>query len=112
RAVGTHRYHLTPYGVRVVFFYSKLYLRIFRPHAPALEPFRDQIPQPLRRALLELNAAIDRIYQEAALAACKPWFRTWLHTYDIPARRGQDHFAGEVTWMRIHIVTSQSQLCL
>ena len=69
RAVGTHRYHLTPYGVRVVFFYSKLYLRIFRPHAPALEPFRDPMPQPLRTALLELNAAIDRIYQEAALAA-------------------------------------------
>jgi len=38
-------------------------------HAPALEPFRDAMPQPLRTALLELNAAIDRIYQEAALAA-------------------------------------------
>jgi hypothetical protein len=69
RAVGTHRYHVTPYGVRVVFFYSKLYLRIFRPHAPALEPLRDAMPQPLRAALLELNAAIDRICQEAALAA-------------------------------------------
>ncbi len=69
RSVGTHRYHVTPYGVRVTFFYSKLYLRIFRPHAPALEPFSDAIPRPLRTALLELNAAIDRVYQEAALAA-------------------------------------------
>jgi len=69
RSVGTHRYHVTPYGVRVTFFYSKLYLRIFRPHAPALEPFSDAIPRPIRTALLELNAAIDRVYQEAALAA-------------------------------------------
>src|SRR5438874_378088 len=69
RAVGTHRYHVTPYGVRVTFFYSKLYLRIFRPHAPALEPFSDAIPRPVRTALLDLNAAIDRVYQEAALAA-------------------------------------------
>jgi hypothetical protein len=69
RAVGTHRYHLTPYGVRVTFFYSKLYLRIFRPQAPALEPFGDAIPRPVRTALLDLDAAIDRVYQEAALAA-------------------------------------------
>ena len=69
RSVGTHRYHVTPYGVRVTFFYSKLYLRIFRPHAPALEPFSDAIPRPVRTALLDLNAAIDRVYQEAALAA-------------------------------------------
>jgi hypothetical protein len=46
-----------------------LYLRIFRPHAPALEPFSDAILRPVRTALLDLNAAIDRVYQEAALAA-------------------------------------------
>ena len=69
RSVGTHRYHLTPYGVRVAFFYSKLYLRIFRPQAPTLEPFGDAIPRPIRTALLDLDAAIDRVYQEAALAA-------------------------------------------
>src|SRR5207249_1697127 len=47
RSVGTHRYHVTPYGLRVTFFYSKLYLRIFRPYAPALEPFSDAIPRPI-----------------------------------------------------------------
>jgi hypothetical protein len=69
RLGGTHRYHLTPYGVRVVFFYSKLFLRIFRPHAPALEPFREAIPCAVRTALLNLDAAIDRVYREAAIAA-------------------------------------------
>ena len=42
---------------------------MFRPQAPALEPFRDAIPRPVRTALLDLEAAIDRVYQEAALAA-------------------------------------------
>jgi hypothetical protein len=69
RRLGTHRYHVTPYGVRVTFFYSKLYLRIFRPQAPALEPFSDSIPRVVRTALLDLDDAIDRIYQEAAIAA-------------------------------------------
>jgi hypothetical protein len=69
RVSGTHRYQLTPYGVRVAFFYSKLYLRIFRPNAPTLEPFSDALPRPLRAALDQLDAAIDHIYQEAALAA-------------------------------------------
>ena len=69
RILGTHRYRLTPYGLRVAFFYSKLYLRIFRPHAPALEPLSDPLPRPLRTALEQLDAAVDRVYQEAALAA-------------------------------------------
>src|SRR5262245_20976252 len=69
RAVGTHPYRFTPYGVRVTFFYSKLFLRIFRPHAPALEPFRDPLPCAVRTALMDLDAAIDRVYQEAAIAA-------------------------------------------
>ena len=50
-------------------FYSKLYLRIFRPHAPALDGPPDAWPRPLAAALAPLNAAIASIYQEAALAA-------------------------------------------
>ena len=38
-------------------------------YAPALEPFSDAIPRPVRTALLDLDAAIDRVYQEAAFAA-------------------------------------------
>jgi hypothetical protein len=36
RQPGTHRYRVTSSGLRVAFFYSKLYLRIFRPHAQAI----------------------------------------------------------------------------
>jgi hypothetical protein len=69
RQPGTHRYRVTPYGLRVSFFYSKLHLRIFRSHAPALQPYSDDLPRPLRAALEQLDAAIAQIHEEAALAA-------------------------------------------
>jgi hypothetical protein len=69
RLTGTHRYRLTSAGLRVAFFYSKLYLRIFRPHGQALESTADPIPRPLRTAFDRLDLAIARIYQEANLAA-------------------------------------------
>ena len=69
RQAGTHRYHVTPAGLRVAFFYSKLYLRIFRSHAPALDDHSDALPRPLRTALDQLDAAIERIHHEAAIAA-------------------------------------------
>lgn len=69
RRSGTHAYVLTPHGRRVAFFYSKLYVRILRPHAPVLADRSDALPRPLRRAFEQLDAAIERICQEAALAA-------------------------------------------
>jgi hypothetical protein len=69
RQIGTYRYQLTRDGLRVAFFYSKLYLRIFRPHAPVLTTGGDTFPRALRTAFEQLDAAIERIHQEAALAA-------------------------------------------
>jgi len=69
RQPHTHRYRLTTSGQRVAFFYSKLYLRIFRPSAPALEPALDSLPRPLRAAFEQLDAALAQIHQDAAIAA-------------------------------------------
>jgi hypothetical protein len=69
RRSRTHAYILTPYGRRVAFFYSKLYGRILRPHAPVLADGTDALPRPLQRAFDQLDAAIEHICQEAALAA-------------------------------------------
>jgi hypothetical protein len=69
RQPGTHRYRVTSDGLRVTLFYSKLYLRIFRPHGPALATDGDVFPRALRTAFEQLDAAIERIRQEAALAA-------------------------------------------
>jgi hypothetical protein len=69
RIPKTHRYSATTYGLRVAFFYSKLYLRILRPQWNALLPESDQLPRSLRTALDHLDAEIEKLHQEAALAA-------------------------------------------
>ena len=58
RIPKTHRYTATSYGLKVAFFYAKLYLRILRPEWPALLPPDDQLPRPLRAALDDLDAQI------------------------------------------------------
>ncbi len=66
---STHRYTATTYGLKVAFFYSKLYLRILRPQWNALLPESDHLPRPLRTALDQLDAEIQKLHEEAALAA-------------------------------------------
>jgi hypothetical protein len=69
RIPNTHRYTATSYGLKVAFFYAKLYLRILRPNWAALLPDNDQLPRPLRTVLDELDRAIEKLYEEAAIAA-------------------------------------------
>jgi hypothetical protein len=69
RLPGTHRYTATTDGLEVAFFYSKLYLRILRPHWQALLPAEDTLPRPLRDALDHLDTEIRTLHEEAALAA-------------------------------------------
>jgi hypothetical protein len=69
RVPASHRYCATTYGLKVAFFYSKLYLRILRPQWAALLPESDTLPRPLRSALDQLQLEIHRIYDHAALKA-------------------------------------------
>ena len=69
RIPNTHRYTATTYGLKVAFFYSKLYLRILRPQWNALLPATDHVPRPLRQALDQLDAEIHKLHREAAFAA-------------------------------------------
>jgi hypothetical protein len=69
RIPHTHRYTTTSYGLKVAFFYAKLYLRILRPQWAALLPEDDRLPRPLRAALEQLDREIHKLYEEAALAA-------------------------------------------
>jgi hypothetical protein len=69
RIPATHRYTATSYGLKVAFFYAKLYLRILRPEWMALLPPEDQLPRPLRAALDTLEAEIAKVHKKAALAA-------------------------------------------
>ena len=69
RLPKTHRYTATSYGLKVAFFYSKLYLRILRPQWNALLPESDHLPRPLRTVLDQLDVEIQKLHAEAALAA-------------------------------------------
>jgi hypothetical protein len=69
RIPKTHRYTATTYGLKVAFFYSKLYLRILRPEWNALLPDHDQLPRSLRVALEQLDSQIQKLHEEAALVA-------------------------------------------
>jgi len=69
RIPNTHRYTATTYGLKVAFFYAKLYLRIFRPNWGALLPDDDRLPRSLRTALDVLDREIQQLHEEAAFAA-------------------------------------------
>jgi hypothetical protein len=69
RVPKSHRYTATTYGLKVAFFYSKLYLRILRPQWNALLPESDHLPRALRTALDQLDAAIHQLHKEATFAA-------------------------------------------
>ena len=69
RIPETHRYTATTSGLKVAFFYSKLFQRILRPNWPALLPADDTLPRSLRDALNHLEFEIQKLHQEAALAA-------------------------------------------
>jgi hypothetical protein len=69
RIPKTHRYTATGYGLKVAFFYAKLYLRILRPNWAALLPDADRLPPPLRAALDQLDVEIRKLHEEAALVA-------------------------------------------
>jgi hypothetical protein len=69
RMPNTHRYTATSYGLKVAFFYAKLYLRILRPNWAALLPEEDHWPRSLRAALDVLDREIQKLHEEAAFAA-------------------------------------------
>jgi hypothetical protein len=70
RVDGKLCYTLTPQGRRVALFLTKLYARVLRPGFQALDRrIASQAPPPLRTALAAVDAATDRLLQEARLAA-------------------------------------------
>ena len=68
RVPGTQRYVLTPYGRKVVLFFTRLHARVFRVGFAALDPTA-VIPSPLAEALAQVDREIDRLIDGAYLAA-------------------------------------------
>jgi hypothetical protein len=59
---------VTPLGLHVALFFSKVYLRILRPGAAALADPPDSLPRPLREAFARVDAALADLRDHAQLA--------------------------------------------
>jgi len=66
RLPGTHRYQITPDGVRAALLYSRLYTRVIQPTF-SLTPDNDIAPP--RSPLGRLQRSLDNYLQEVQLAA-------------------------------------------
>ncbi|HSS25847.1 MAG TPA: hypothetical protein VLL82_15940, partial [Mycobacterium sp.] len=65
RLPHSNTYHLTPDGIRVAVFYTKLQNRLLRPLLDADKP---PAPADVRRALKALESAVNRYVNDARLA--------------------------------------------
>jgi hypothetical protein len=69
RIPGTHRYHVTPRGLRVALFFTRAYDRLLRPSLAQLHEVEPPGPAPLRAAFRTLEATIDQTVTRSRLAA-------------------------------------------
>ena len=70
RIPGTQRYIVTSYGLKVAFFYAKVYIRILRPGWAALaDDKRSDIPRPIGAILKKLDHEVDHLCDNAQLRA-------------------------------------------
>ena len=69
RIPHSHRYQLTPDGLRIALFFSRTYARLLRPKLAEIMPHAPPLHSPLRAAFDRLNAEIDLCCQQQRLAA-------------------------------------------
>jgi hypothetical protein len=70
RKAGSTRCYLTPYGLKVSLFLTRLHARLLRPGFAALEPENSSsIPHPLRAALHRVDEEIQHMLQNARFLA-------------------------------------------
>nr|VFK61501.1 MAG: hypothetical protein BECKTUN1418D_GA0071000_11536 [Candidatus Kentron sp. TUN] len=72
RILHTHRYQVTEMGTRIVFFFTKLHSRIFRPGLSELWGGCPKAPnRTIANAMSKLDQAIDTLFKKAKLASCE-----------------------------------------
>jgi hypothetical protein len=67
RIEGTHRYRLTPAGMKSALFYSRLYLRVLRPGLSILHDPRQGL-HPLNQTMRKLQRQLDDYYADKIAA--------------------------------------------
>jgi hypothetical protein len=69
RIPHSHRYRLTPAGLRIALFFSRTYARLLRPKLAQIMPEAPPIASPLRAAFDRLTTEIDTCCREERLTA-------------------------------------------
>lgn len=69
RIPKTHRYELTPFGLRSALFVTRVYCRILRPGMSQLAPVTPALPFPIAAPLRKLEHALVQWRHRAKLAA-------------------------------------------
>jgi hypothetical protein len=69
RIPKTHRYRITPNGLRTAVFYTKLYSRTLRPGLAIISPACANPDLPMARSIRAAEAAFDKWYDHAKIAA-------------------------------------------
>ena len=69
RIPHSHRYQLTPEGLRIALFFSRAYARLLRPKLAEIMPQSPPSASALRAALDRLNSEIDACCQQERLSA-------------------------------------------
>ncbi len=69
RVPGTHRYRVTPEGLRIALFFTRTYARLLRPGLARILPATPPSDDTLRPYFDDLEAALDRWVEHANLAA-------------------------------------------
>jgi hypothetical protein len=65
RVPQTFRYSVTQAGLQLAFVLSRVYLRLLQPDWTALVAPTSDLPEPLRQALIRLDAALTHIITSA-----------------------------------------------
>ena len=69
RIPKSHRYELTPAGLRIALFFSRTYARLLRPKLAEIMAVGPPTDLPLRAAFDRLQAEIDHCCEEQRLVA-------------------------------------------
>jgi hypothetical protein len=69
RIPHSHRYQLTPDGLRIALFFSRTYARLLRPKLAPIMLAAPPIPSPLRAAFDRLQSEIDACCEKERLVA-------------------------------------------
>jgi hypothetical protein len=69
RIPKSHRYEVTPTGLRIALFFSRTYARLLRPKLAEIMPAAPPGDSSLRAAFDRLQAEIDRCCEEQKLVA-------------------------------------------